>query len=279
MTRSRNTSAVPTLALGSLRSGVAGVAVALVIALVPTSTYSQSRGRQIDGSTKASFEASVALLQNQLRSRHREDFERALAVIWMGNTVGTGDFDRDSDVDDDDARFLGQDARDLLTDIQRGNLLSAIEKRERNAGGYTAAAFIGQLDGLGYDEVLELAGRPSEEPFLGPLRQLRSGLSGPGVLVDLCGLVSSASVVAPDSVVPIVRVAPRYPQRALEDGLSGAVCLEFAVERDGTPKDIVVLGSTSTVFERPALAAFARWKYPPGTLVGERWRTQIGFQL
>jgi periplasmic protein TonB len=78
-------------------------------------------------------------------------------------------------------------------------------------------------------------------------------------------------------------VAPRYPQSAMDRRLSGAVCFEFTVGTDGTPRDIVVLGSTATVFEQPAPAALARWKYPPladgAPVVDRRLRTQIVFQL
>lgn len=269
------------------------VAVALVITFVPTLTYpqsSESTGRQIDGSTRSSFEASIARMQNELRPRRREDFEAALAAIWIGRTVGTGDLDGDGDVDSDDIRALVDDASDLLTDIQRGNLLSAIEVREqKSVGVYTVAAFMEQLDGLGYDEVLGLAGGPRNEPFLDVLADLRAGFSGPAhsssrVPLDLCALFSGAAAHLPDNTVPIVRVPARYPQAALGRRQSGAVCLEFTVAGDGTPKDIVVLGSTSTVFEQPALAAFSQWRFQPRSLVGSsveprRWLTQVTFQL
>jgi protein TonB len=94
---------------------------------------------------------------------------------------------------------------------------------------------------------------------------------------------SGASARLPDNTVPIVRVPPNYPEAALHRHQSGAVCLEFTVAGDGTPKDILVLGSTSTVFEQPALAAFSRWRFQPRFVPdsGEprRWLAQITFQL
>jgi len=268
---------------GSWRSAVTGVAAVLVIALMSAPTYSQPaqpRGPQIDGSTTRSFETSIAQLQNELRLRQREDFERALAIIWLSHTIDGDDLDGDGDVDTDDARFLVEDTRDLLTEIQRGDTLAAIEAREGHANGYTAQEFLKELDGLGYEEVVELAGRPSGEAFLGFLRQqtARSWSGGPQrgfVPIDLCKLFPGPSR---DEAHPIAAVAPRYPQRALERGQSGAVCLEFTLDLEGVPKDLVILGSTASPFEQPARAALAQWKYQP-RLEPLRVRTQMVFQL
>jgi TonB family protein len=256
----------------------------LVVALVPAPTFAQPaepRGPQIDGSTKRSFETSIAQLQNELRPRQREDFERALAIIWLSHTIDGDDLDEDGDVDADDARFLVEDTRDLLTKIQRGDTLAAIEAREGRANGYTATEFLKELDGLDHEEVVELAGRPSGEAFLGFLRQqtARSWSTGSQrgfVPIDLCKLFPGPSR---DEAHPIAAVAPRYPQRALERGQSGAVCLEFTLDQDGVPKDIVVLDSTSSIFERPALAALTQWEYQPRRLEPLRVRTQMVFQL
>jgi hypothetical protein len=58
-----------------------------------------------------------------------------------------------------------------LTEIERGDLLSALEKREGKYGAYTVADYIDQLNGLGCDEVLRLAaqregGAPQQAPTL-----------------------------------------------------------------------------------------------------------------
>ena len=65
---------------------------------------------------------------------------------------------------------------------------------------------------------------------------------------------------------------------ALDDRLSGAVCLEFTLDNDGVPKDVVVVGSTANVFEQAALVAFTRWKYPP-RVEPARLRMQMVFYL
>jgi hypothetical protein len=63
---------------------------ALFVAVVPVSILAQSeRGQRIDGTSLASFETSVVALQNDLSPRRREEFEVALAVIWIRNTLGS----------------------------------------------------------------------------------------------------------------------------------------------------------------------------------------------
>ena len=136
-----------------------GLTAALVIAAAPMPTDAQSaeRTKRIDGSNAARFETSVALLQNDLPARRRQDFDVALAMIWLRNTVDS-DFDDDGDTDLDDIRRLEQDADDLVTAIRRGNLVSAVLEREAPGGEYTVADYFQELDGLGYDEVVGLAG-------------------------------------------------------------------------------------------------------------------------
>jgi protein TonB len=84
--------------------------------------------------------------------------------------------------------------------------------------------------------------------------------------------------------LPIVKVAPIYPRRALQRGLEGYVIVEFTVTRQGTVKDVVVIESTSTVFDRAATEAAAKFKYKPRIVNGEPIevpgvRNQITFKL
>ena len=68
--------------------------------------------------------------------------------------------------------------------------------------------------------------------------------------------------------LPIVRVAPVYPARALSQGLEGFVDLSFTVTTVGTVKDPIVLHSTSRLFERAALRALLKYKYKPRVVDG-----------
>ncbi|HET8697444.1 MAG TPA: hypothetical protein VFO94_08165 [Gammaproteobacteria bacterium] len=142
-----------------------------VAALGSAVTLAQSGGREarIDGSSAPNFEASVAHLQQGLSGRRRDDFESALAIVWMTRSLGPRGLDRDGDGDVDliDSHWLVERTTELLSDIQRGDLLASIEKRARAGDEYTAADYMRELDGLGYDEVLSLAG-PLDVPSSAP---------------------------------------------------------------------------------------------------------------
>ena len=60
---------------------------------------------------------------------------------------------------------------------------------------------------------------------------------------------------------PVVRIAPNYPTDALTEGREGSVDLEFTIAVNGTVKDVVVVSSTSSEFEAPAVAALLRWRF------------------
>jgi hypothetical protein len=140
------------------------------IAIVPGCSSS----RRIDGTSAATFERSVAMLQNDLPSRHRDDFDVALAVIWTRAARSSGDVDEDGDVDYFDARMAANAAGDLLAAIQRGDLVSAVEA---NKGEAVAAAYFKQLDNLGYDEVIELAGGLDLDRYLAQMKRQRTQAS------------------------------------------------------------------------------------------------------
>ena len=90
--------------------------------------------------------------------------------------------------------------------------------------------------------------------------------------------------IAEGDYLPIVRVAPVYPARALSRGLEGFVDLSFTVTTAGTVKDPVVIQSTSSLFERAATRAVLKFKYKPRVVDGvpvevPGVKTRISFQL
>ena len=75
--------------------------------------------------------------------------------------------------------------------------------------------------------------------------------------------------VSDGGVLPITKVAPVYPARARTLGLEGHVIVEFTVTHLGNVTDIVVVESTSRIFEKAAVAAAARFRYRPRVIDGE----------
>jgi TonB family protein len=96
-------------------------------------------------------------------------------------------------------------------------------------------------------------------------------------LVPIVFGATAQNVAAP---MPIVRIAPIYPEDALAARREGSVDLEFTIAANGTVKDVVVASSTSPEFEEPAVAALLRWRYLPTnvTCVGTDCRTNESVQ-
>lgn len=106
-------------------------------------------------------------------------------------------------------------------------------------------------------------------------------------VVDTRGAGSRITMAAGSDrdVIPLVRVNPDYPQRALSRGLEGWVQVQFTITPAGTVKDaIVVAAEPADVFNEAALKAIERWRYNPKVENGasvERVgvQTRIVFQL
>lgn len=70
--------------------------------------------------------------------------------------------------------------------------------------------------------------------------------------------------------MPLSRVPPQYPIRALKRNLEGYVVMEFTIDGDGRPKDIAVIDAKpKNIFEREARRALQRWKYQPKRIDGK----------
>jgi protein TonB len=106
-------------------------------------------------------------------------------------------------------------------------------------------------------------------------------------IVDARGAMSRMSMSAGSDrdVIPLVRINPDYPPRALSRGLEGWVQVQFTITATGTVKDaIVVNAQPKNIFDDAALKAIARWRYNPKVDAGvavERVGVQtiIRFQL
>ncbi len=70
--------------------------------------------------------------------------------------------------------------------------------------------------------------------------------------------------------LPIVKVAPVYPRRALQRGIEGYVIVEFTVTKQGSVRDpLVVESNPEGIFERAAMDAALKFKYKPRVVNGE----------
>jgi TonB family protein len=90
------------------------------------------------------------------------------------------------------------------------------------------------------------------------------------------------AVVSANSLRPVRRVAPDYPQQALQNLVSGWVELEFTVAKDGSVRDVTVLDSEpGRTFDAAAVAALRRYRYEPvlldGVPVEQRARLRMRF--
>ena len=70
--------------------------------------------------------------------------------------------------------------------------------------------------------------------------------------------------------MPIVKVAPVYPSRALARDLAGTCLVEYTVTTAGTVRDVVVIEDqcTDRVFQKPSIDAALRFKYKPRVIDG-----------
>lgn len=70
--------------------------------------------------------------------------------------------------------------------------------------------------------------------------------------------------------LPIVKVAPVYPRRALQRGITGECLVRYTVTTSGTVRDVVVLEEycDDPLFHRPSVEAAQRFKYKPRVIDG-----------
>lgn len=71
--------------------------------------------------------------------------------------------------------------------------------------------------------------------------------------------------------LPIVKVAPIYPRRAAQRGITGTCLVTYTVTTAGTVKDVTVVAGAceNEIFARPSIDAAYRFKYKPRVINGE----------
>ncbi len=86
------------------------------------------------------------------------------------------------------------------------------------------------------------------------------------------------------NAVPIVKVQPIYPRRALTKGLEGDVLVEFTITEAGSVRDVIVIESSSSLFNDSAIRAARKFRYKPRVVDGESVavsgvRNKISFRI
>ncbi len=87
--------------------------------------------------------------------------------------------------------------------------------------------------------------------------------------IDMTGGFSLG--VGEGDYLPIVKVAPIYPQRALSRGIEGHCTVQYTVTRQGTIRDPFVVENdcTSSLFHRASVQAALKFKYKPRVVDGQ----------
>ena len=149
--------------------------------------------------------------------------------------------------------------------------------------------------------------KPQPEQTVEPVAVVQSQVSSPEISMDLnvpsldlSSQVSSMAITMPGiesmdlpvagnsgemMAMPLYRVQPRYPSKALRQGKQGYVVLSFDINEAGRVINIAVIeAKPKRLFEREAQRALKKWKYKPMLVNGEAvsqlgQKIRLDFQL
>ena len=97
----------------------------------------------------------------------------------------------------------------------------------------------------------------------------------------LAGLLTQNAALAQQAEQPrpLVRIAPRYPAEAAEGRLAGQVVVEYTITQQGIVENVVVVQSTSSIFDEAAVASAQRYIYQAPAAPVPGVRMTIRFEL
>jgi len=120
--------------------------------------------------------------------------------------------------------------------------------------------------------------RPEIEPAPAPPSTLDPSDSTPGIFArevvtskegPFDPMMRLGGPSADGDALPIVRVPPVYPTRALASGVEGRVLVEFDVDPSGAVGSArVVVAEPPRIFDQAALEAIRQWRYSPRVVNG-----------
>jgi protein TonB len=160
--------------------------------------------------------------------------------------------------------YLIQSSDAMLSDVERVQMLDFVRiKRE---------------------ESVERKDRTPERPKLTETPEVppmpKSDMDASGQLLAISVMPTDSSVdigrgglgfgAGEGDYLPIVKVAPIFPMRALAQGIFGECMVRYTVTSVGTVKNVEVLKDrcTSVHFYRPSIEAAKRFKYKPRVIDG-----------
>lgn len=85
-------------------------------------------------------------------------------------------------------------------------------------------------------------------------------------VVDASGAMSKMTMTAGSDrdIIPLVRINPEYPPRALSRGIEGYVIVQFTITATGMVRDVIVVDAKPKgMFDQAAVRAVERWRYNP----------------
>jgi protein TonB len=93
---------------------------------------------------------------------------------------------------------------------------------------------------------------------------------GPAPIQAELSISGLGLAVSDGEYLPIVKIAPTYPMRALNRGIEGHVLVEYTVTASGTVKDVVIIESEPPgIFDKASIDAALKFKYKPRVVNGE----------
>ena len=116
--------------------------------------------------------------------------------------------------------------------------------------------------------------KPDEQPPDAPPPQMDNVDTSQAVsMTPLSGSISVQNKLGGFQIVdgdylPIVKVAPIYPRRAMTRGVEGDCLIEYTVTSAGAVRDPTVVECSSSLFARASLNAVLRFKYKPRDVDG-----------
>ncbi len=128
--------------------------------------------------------------------------------------------------------------------------------------------------GVGGDDLKGRITAVMRRPAMKRLGRRKSALLNLGALSALAvpvvaGWIAAATAEAQvEEYLPIVKIAPYYPEEAAALRLEGYVIVEFTVTESGSVEDLLVVESSSPIFEPAALDAVSKFKYAPRLING-----------